>query len=492
MHKLKLQFLNQDVEDNYIKEHQFPKRRFYLKVSTIAFQILLFFKLIVSLIEQNYTTVYPLLISWGITLPFVLFPIKTDFFIRMSISLLNILYIGYLLFFDPQEEAEIMYFKGSTQMAANVVNIFVLEFIDSSILSVSLLIMRVTHLIYYSPKLDLPTIVFAIGIHVLLILMIYVYQKALRSQYLLTKTDQRWENILKQIIHDQKFILLNFDKEKIQFKNISSTFSKNIQTQDEVISFIRNSKIKNLTLEQYLYQNVNDFQSNCIDSLNNIIMVTYDRQFLKLNFSIFFGNQPTILIQKDIHQYESNLKSNQKVNKLYLNIITSLIKIIKQNKKYDEIKFQIVAKKLFLKNLISKIETHNFSSQLISFKKILHKAYVLTNKKCQFLICQDFQITTIPKIFDLFLALLMDCSHNEIISIKDLRSENQQIAIKFGGALNIKRLKAYLDKLEYYFLLIFQNIKYDDAYVTVKLNEEIFVPFKNLPSHHTSQEILHP
>ncbi|CAD8191774.1 unnamed protein product [Paramecium octaurelia] len=488
MHKLKLQFLNQDVEDNYIQEHQFPKRRFYLKVSTIAFQILLFFKLVISLIEHNNSTVYPLLISWGITMPFFLIPVKTDFQIRMSISLLNIIYIGYLLFFDPQEEAEIMYFKGSTQMAANVVNIFVLEFIDSSILSVVLLIMRVTHLIYYSTKLDLPTILFAIGIHVLLIVMIYVYQKALRSQYLLTKTDQRWENILKQIIHVQKYILLNFDKEKVKFINVASTFSKNIQSQEEVISFIRNSKFKNQTFEQYLYFKVNNFELNCIDSLNNAIMVDYERQLLKLNFSIFFGNQPTILIQKDIHFYESTLKNNQKkTSRLYLNIIISLIRIIKENKKYNEVKFQVIAKKLFLKNLISKIENYNFSSQLINFKKILHEALVLSNKKYQIqLLCQDFQIYTIPKIFQLFLFLIIDCSHNEIIHIKDLRRENEQITIRFGGSLYMKRMKAYLDQLEYYLLLIFENVKCDDVYVTVKLKQEIFVPFRKLTSIRTS------
>ncbi|CAD8189947.1 unnamed protein product [Paramecium pentaurelia] len=493
MHKLKLQFLNQDVEHNYIQEHQFPKRKFYLKVCTVGFQILLIFKLIVSLIEENYSVTYPLLITWGITIPFILIPSKTDIQIRMTIICLNIIYVVYLLFFDPQEEAQIMYFKGSTQMAANIVNIFVLEFIDSSILSVVILTLRIIHLSYYSLKTDLPSILFGIGVHIILILMIYIYHKALRSQYLLTKTDQRWENILKQIVHDQKFILINFDQEKIKFISITSTFSKKIQSQEEVINFIRNSKIQHYTFEQYLYKNMSKFQQNFIDSLNNTIMVTYERQLLKLNFSIFFGNQPTILIQKCSHQQEQNIKNYQNISKLYLNIIISLIKIIKERKKFDSFKFQLIAKKLFLKNLISTIQNQNFSSYIISFKRLLSKIYILSNKKQQIqLLCQDVQFITIPKIFQLFLVLLIECSHNEIILIQHIRIENEVITIKFCSAFNIQKIKAYVTKLEYYFLLIFQNIKYDDDSVTVKLNQEIFVPFKNLSSINTSEDILLP
>lgn len=66
-------------------------------------------------------------------------------------------------------------------MAANIVNIFVLEFIDSSILNVVILTLRIIHLNYYSLKTDLPSIAFGIGVHIILILMIYVYHKALRS-----------------------------------------------------------------------------------------------------------------------------------------------------------------------------------------------------------------------------------------------------------------------------------------------------------------------
>lgn len=90
-----------------------------------------------------------------------------------------------------------MYFKGSTQMAANIVNIFVLEFIESSILSFVILILRIIHLLLYSNSIDLSSILFGGLVNFILVSMLYIHHKALRSKYLLTKTDQRWENILK-------------------------------------------------------------------------------------------------------------------------------------------------------------------------------------------------------------------------------------------------------------------------------------------------------
>ncbi|CAD8118475.1 unnamed protein product [Paramecium sonneborni] len=488
MHKIKLQFLNPDVENNYIQEQQFPKRKFYLKLCTVGLQALLITKLIFSLVEKNYLVTYPLLVTWGFTIPFSFIPVKTDIQIRINIVFLNIAYVVYLLFFDPQDEATIMYFKGSTQMAANIVNIFVLEFIESSILSFVILILRIIHLLLYSNSIDLSSILFGGLVNFILVSMLYIHHKALRSKYLLTKTDQRWENILKQIVHNQKFILINFDQDKLKFTCTTSTFSKKIQSQDEVINFIRNSKILNFTFEQYLYKTITKFQTNSVDNLNNIIMITYKRQLIKLNFSVFYGNQPTILIQKHTPLQELHYKKYSNFTQLYLQIVIFLIRIIKENKNFNSVKFQIIAKKLFLKNLVVEIYNQNFTSKTISLRKLIKNTTLLKNPNKQIqLLFKDLIFTTIPKIFHIYLAFIFECSNNELILVKVEQNKNNEIlTLQFFGAFNCEKLRIYVQKFEYYLFLIFRNIKCEEKKVTIQLNSEIFIPYKYFSQNNTS------
>ncbi|CAD8081333.1 unnamed protein product [Paramecium sonneborni] len=482
MHKLTLKFRDPSIEQKYQQEHQSPKRRIHIKILLLVLIVLLIIRLTVALINKNYEVIYPLL---G-TMPFIAF---TKFFNfnkeqhqRALITYINIGYSIYLIFFETPLDTPVMYFKGAYQMTINIINILRIEFVESMITIILLLSFRLCHLILNNSIVNITSIIMGIGVNLFLIIIVYLYHKAIRSQFLLTKIDQRWENILKQILHNQKFILINYQIEKLQFQSVTSTFSQSIQSQEDVMRFLRESKVDdNSSLEQYLFHKLQDLSQNYLKIVNHSINIKFDKQLISVDFSIFFGNQPTILIQTCQQQIYFQNQEVQNVCQSYLKLLTVFIKIIKKKIPLDYNQFHNLANKVQIQEIITSIWSQQMISKVISLEKSLLKMQKFCNPNTIIkLVGSDQFINTIPKIFYLLLACIMDSSTSQLIIIKGQTMENQLKLIKIQGQFKIKKLNNYTRKIKNYLLLICKEIKAQQFSINLELNEEIYQPFTNL------------
>ncbi|CAD8201348.1 unnamed protein product [Paramecium pentaurelia] len=481
MNKITLKFIDKAIEQKYQLEHQQPKRKTHLKILLIFFIMLQIIKLIIAIIINNYKAVYPTLGMMGFTTLSKFFNIDKEYHQRALIIYINICFSIYVIFFDPQSDPPTMYFRGANQMVINIINIIGIEFLDSTITIILLYSLRIFHLILNTSSIDITSIIFGFGANISLIVMVYFYHKAIRSQFLLSKIDQRWENILKQIIHNQQFILINYQVEKLQFQSVSSTFSKTIQSQEEVIKFLREAKVDNGSLEQYIFHKLQDFSQQYIEIINHSINVKFDKQLLQVYFSIFFGNQPTILIQLKQSQLQLKNKDVQKVCQLYLKLLTVFIKIIKENIPFDYNQFHNLANKIQFQNKITSIWNQQMISKTISLKKSILKIQKFCNPNTKIqLISSDLIIYTIPKIFHLLLACIVDSSISELIIIKYETVETQLKLIKIQGKFNIRKLNSYTIKIKNCLLLICKEINVQQFCINIELNDEILQPFTNI------------
>ncbi|CAD8125056.1 unnamed protein product [Paramecium sonneborni] len=478
MHKITLKFLDQSIEQKYQIEHQCPKRKTHLKLFLLFFIVFQIIKLIIALIIKNYSAVYPTLGMMGCTAFSKCFNLNKEYHQRTLMIFINICFSIYVLFFDPHLDTPTMYFRGAHQMAINIINILGTEFIDSTVTIIMLYLLRIFHIVQNTSNLDITTIIMGLGANLAMVIMVYLYHKAIRSQFLLTKIDQRWENILKQILHNQQFILINYHMEKLQFQSISSTFSQTIQSQAEVLNFIRKAKVENDSLEKFLFHKLQDFSSNFLEIINHSLNVKFDKQLIQINYSIFFGNQPTILIQTSSSKLFSENSEIQKACHLYLKLMTVFIKIIKENKPFNKIQFHNLANKIQFQNLMISIWNKQIQSKTVSLKRSILKIQTFCNPstKIQF-IGSDQLIKTIPKIFYLLLASIVNCTINQQMIVKHEILQTQSNRIIFQGKFNIQKLNYSTTKIKYYLLLICKEIYADQFCINLELNDEILQPF---------------
>ncbi|CAK67126.1 unnamed protein product (macronuclear) [Paramecium tetraurelia] len=429
---------------------------------------------------QNYAVIYPSLGMIAFTALSKFFNIENVYHQRALIIYINICFSIYVIFFDPLLDTPTMYFRGAHQMAINIINILGIEFLDSTMTIILLYSLRILHLVQNSPSIDITTIILGFGANLSLIIIVYFYNKAIRSQFLLTKMDQRWENILKQILHNQKFILINYQVEKLQFQSITSTFSPTIQSQVEVMNFLREAKVDNISLEQCLFYKLQEFSQKYLEIVNDSLNVKFDKQLIQVDFSIFFGNQPTILIQTSQSKLHIQNQEANKVSQLYLKLLTVFIKIIKEDIPFNYNQFHNLANKIQLQDKITQMWNKQMISKILSLKKSVSKIQAFCNPKSKIqLVGSDIFLNTIPKIFNLLLACILDSSTSELIIIKGESMENQLKIIKIQGTFNIRKLNQFTLKIKNYLLLICKEIKAEQYCINLELNEEILQPFNN-------------
>ncbi|CAD8112057.1 unnamed protein product [Paramecium sonneborni] len=471
MHKITLKFLDQSIEQKYQQEHQSPKRKTHIKILLLTFFALTIIKSTIALIYKNYAVVYPLLGIVPLLAFSKFFNINKDYHQRGLIIYLNIFFSISVIFFDDQLDSATMHFRGANQMAINIINILGIEFF------------RFNNNNYFinSSSFDITTIILGFGINLTLIIIVYLYHKATRSQFLLTKIDQRWENILKQILHNQKFILINYQIEKLKFQNVTSTFSQSIQSQEDVMKFLREAKVDNRSLEQYLFQKLQEFSQKYLEIMNHSINIKFDNQLMSVDFSIFLGNQPTILIQIRQQHVQFQNEEVQKVCQLYLKLLTVFIKIIKQNIPFNYDQFHNLANKVLIQQIITSIWSQQITSKIISLEKSLQKIqkFCYPNTTIQ-LFGSDYFINTIPKIFYLLLACIVDSSNSESIRIKGYTNKNELKLIKIQGQFDIPKLNNYTIKIKNYLLLICKEVKAQQFCINLEFNDEIVQPFTNI------------
>ena len=82
-------------------------------------------------------------------------------------------------------------------MVFNIINILLTDFLESAFITLIIFATRSIHVLLYGENPDISYFVLGFIINISFLYIIYTYRSAMRSQYILSRTDKSWENILK-------------------------------------------------------------------------------------------------------------------------------------------------------------------------------------------------------------------------------------------------------------------------------------------------------
>ncbi|CAD8208912.1 unnamed protein product [Paramecium octaurelia] len=475
MNKYTLKFRDKKIEEQFQKIHQIPTRQKHIKLISVFFLALQIFKLIASILQHQKEQMYILIFLIATTLVLCFAKITSSFSSNMALCFINLSFTFYTVYYDPKDEITNSYYRGANQMVFNIINILLTDFLESAFITMIIFATRSIHVILYGDKPDISYFVLGFIINLSFLYIIYTYRSAMRSQYILSRTDKQWENILKQIIHDEQFLLINFDVEKLKFSKILSNFFRDEQRNDQIGDFLRNSYINQETLENYLFNQIKLFQTNYHDVFNKIISLKYEKYHLSVTYSIFQGSRPTILIQLVKTQYNKEIQSLIIKTLINLKLLTNLIRIINGNQTYSKDKFQKIATILIYQYFQAKLHSKRFSFKICNLKNIILdlKYYFYPNSMVR-LLENNVHIKTISCILKLLLLIIVESSISRVMFIKTKGMQNQ---LKIHSTFNVQIFKVRYLQFEYFLQAIVKSISSDEKSIEFELHQESFLPY---------------
>ncbi|CAD8070784.1 unnamed protein product [Paramecium sonneborni] len=300
LNKFTLQFKDKQLEEKY-QQHQLISNRLPLfKHLTFGIAVAGIVRLSQILISGNSSL-------WFVYLLFILAVIFLGIYvnlrkkyIRIALIIINHLIILTSLEVDNQCSPHYYYLRGASMMCIHLVILLQGEFIDAFFSLIFITSIRLLTIFLQDSIFPYPSIVIAIILIGYLLYIIYKNNLAFRSQFQLSCLDNQWDLVITTLI-DDSYLLINFNENNLSFKyRKSNKFQINCENEQELKLFLRNSKLnqgKN-SLEQFLFKSIQD----CIfedtnQLLKQRIQIIYEKKELTLQYSIFLGFQPLILIQ---------------------------------------------------------------------------------------------------------------------------------------------------------------------------------------------------
>ncbi|CAK62249.1 unnamed protein product (macronuclear) [Paramecium tetraurelia] len=185
-----------------------------------------------------------------------------------------------------------------------------------------------------------------------------------RSNFLLSQKDNLWgiisylitiEKILPKIVN-QPFLLFSFDDEKLEFQHkVSKSLNFQCNNTNELKNFLRTSFYQSQSLEDFFFKSNQKISRN--EQGSNTIMISNKKIQYPITYSIFYYQQPIILVQFT----EDILKNNSK-------------QILSSPTKYKQAQFKLY--QFFFQHLQKSISRNDCQSlsflRNICYKQILN------------------------------------------------------------------------------------------------------------------------
>ncbi|CAD8108392.1 unnamed protein product [Paramecium primaurelia] len=333
MNKFTLFFLDKKIEARYQAQSLQQIRIMHFNLLSKGYIVTFFFRSLTFLLNSDSNRFYP-------NLSMLIFFILVEIFLRrhnLSLRILSVIANHMLTIFfylyDEETDVAISYLKGVNQMGSNFLITMGSEFPEALIQVLSITTIRIFFVLQQSKTLSLYPISSLILVSMFYLFFHYKYNEAMRAQFMLIQKDGQWERILRQLIDKQTYILLNFNENSCQFEYVmAKNFQSCLKNKKEILNFFKEAQYNRKSLNDYLYYQMKRYQTTRIDIFKKEIFVKKQRELVKLEFSIFFGNKPTILIifhkpKLQIQNVQGNI--NNKVLFQYLGRLLSCF-----NKKY--------------------------------------------------------------------------------------------------------------------------------------------------------------
>ncbi|CAK92625.1 unnamed protein product (macronuclear) [Paramecium tetraurelia] len=311
LNKYTLTFKDKILEQKYQDFQTQQKRKPLLQKIIFTTFIVIITKLISSIINFSYKEIYFTIgyLAGNIGL-IVIFKFQPQW-IRWVLMMIN--YILLFVYSEPDDgKAQFQY-----QLASALIISFQFivmrtgEFIDTLIQVVSFYSFYFIYLLLYQPNFSISVALATFLVVFLLIITFYENVSAERSKFQLTIVDDKWEEVLQNILVEPCVMFsFNYLNSSFIFKR-SIEFMFTIETTDQLKQFLRKSKVnqdKKINLEDFIYKKVKELESDHMQLWNQKVTIYYEKKVQDVYFSILQGTSPIILIKVKQFKFQSNEK----------------------------------------------------------------------------------------------------------------------------------------------------------------------------------------
>ncbi|CAD8206200.1 unnamed protein product [Paramecium pentaurelia] len=481
MHPFFLTFKDANIEESYQIKNQHSKRLLTFISISSGFILAFLIKVIQSISEDNMYAFYLNITILSYLCLQLGFFWKKNKYLRLGIIILNHFVTIYFIVFEDRSEVDnqMAMLQGVNQMAASYLLILTGEYLDGMLTIISLQIFRISWVLVKSESIQYSAPIASL----LLILYInyynFLYNKAKRSQYLLTLADCRWEEILQKLQIQQSYMILQFQEETLRYtiKNFRNC-EKMFKTQEEAENFLRLATHHNNLLQNIIHKNMIEFKKTTHNNFNETILINYQKQTIRTEISIYKGDQPTILLIFRNFFLENKINPIS-IQKQFGNAIKLIVKILEKIRgaQFFEIQYLMIQRKLILVHLMINVQ-NKLKIKTININDFINHAILLyqdlkikLNYKC------NAKIETIVSILQILIILIFENRLSDILSITTKMTSDEYVQCIFQGRFNLDKLIRFKKAYELPWLLIFETLDLDEEILTFTFHKNIGIPF---------------
>ncbi|CAD8119621.1 unnamed protein product [Paramecium sonneborni] len=476
MNKFTLFFIDKRIETLYQAESLSQIRIQHFNLLTKGYIAAFFFRCLSFLINSDLNRFYP-------NLSMLIFFILLQTFLKRSTLSLRILSVIanhvltiFFYIYDEENDAALSHLKGINQMGSCFIITMGNEFPEALFQVFSLSSIRIFFVLHQSQTLSLYPITNLLIVSIFYLFFHYKYNQAMRAQFMLLQKDSQWERILTQLINKECYIIINFNENSFQFEYLMANNAfKGLENKDQIFNFLKEAQYEKQSLNNFLYQQIKLYHKNRIDLCRQEILIKYQREQVKLEFSIFFANQPTILLvflkPKLMLVNNSENFNNKVISQYLLKVLKCLKNKYKSKPSYCNFMQKIRLVEIYgnlqsdWQTKIQEIDLWNVISEQV---KYFPKINVIYNS-ITLIIFQTNQ-----DILSLVLFKIFSNTNTSLIILKYQFLEEDRIQLNFSGSFNEKAIHSFFMLNEEH-LIRFVELRH----VT---NYSIEICFEKLPS----------
>ncbi|CAK86511.1 unnamed protein product (macronuclear) [Paramecium tetraurelia] len=327
MNKFSLKFKDKDLESLYqsflLEKIQYP----VFMVLGIFSIVILGIKNIDGLINNNQSQFTLKIVGFCVFLVVSIISFCYKKFTRIGFYVIN----HFLMLYQINQRENVVqhtYLFGQNQMFVHSVVMLVSDFPDGILTNFTWTVIRMTIANTLDTNLDYQDQIYSIAVFFCLCLCIYIKNVHLRKAYMFSIRDSSWEVLLPQLISKPTFIFTcNEEKQQFQISRmIQMHFLMNIE--NPLLHFLRNTRLGNKTLEQYIWDKAKQRQNTSIRYTIEKLSVHYNKKQQQITFSECLLDTVTFILVIDSEDkgFIELRKKQQSIQEQHTNQILKVFK----------------------------------------------------------------------------------------------------------------------------------------------------------------------
>ncbi|CAD8116680.1 unnamed protein product [Paramecium sonneborni] len=329
------------------------------------------------------------------------------------------------------------------------------EFLDALMQVISFFSFYLSYFILYQPNFPYSIALTTFLFEFLLIVTFYNNISAERSKFKLTIIDDKWDQILENMMVEP-CIIFNFNLLKTSFVlKKSIDFIYGIDTTEQLIQFLRNSNVNQdskINLEDFIFKKVKQLCKDNIQLWNQKLTIKYNKKLHDIYYSILSETSPIIVIKikqfKFSHiEKDSDLEKNYQYKyKILLKSIFLQLRFIGQ---YSIPCLNSILKIILYHYLLEKRDNKSIApikiDKVVKQMKLIYPQMQISIENCQ----SSFRVLGQKDSLYLVLMEVFETMLSKQIHIKII---NQEFSKKFiiYGILNERAKEKLNSRLLYY------------------------------------------